>query len=156
MDIDWGNFLFSFNGRLNRAKYWLWVLIYVVVAIVVGVIVYAIDAPMITGILNFAVGIALLVSGLAIATKRLHDRGKSAWWLLVFYLVPGVLIGVGVGLSLGSALSGGDSGLGIMGYVLSLAGLAIVIWAFIELGCLRGTVGPNQYGPDPLDAALAR
>ena len=136
MDIDWGNFLFSFNGRLNRAKYWLWVLIYVVVAIVVGVIVYAIDAPMITGILNFAVGIALLVSGLAIATKRLHDLGKSAWWLLVFYLVPGVLIGVGVGLS--------------------LAGLAIVIWAFIELGCLRGTVGPNQYGPDPLGAALAR
>ena len=24
-------------------------------------------------------------------TKRLHDRDKSAWWLMVFYLVPGVL-----------------------------------------------------------------
>jgi uncharacterized membrane protein YhaH (DUF805 family) len=23
------------------------------------------------------------------------------------------------------------------------------LWVFVELGCLRGTVGPNQYGPDP-------
>jgi uncharacterized membrane protein YhaH (DUF805 family) len=28
--------------------------------------------------------------------------------------------------------------------------MAIVIWAFVELGCLPGTSGPNQYGPDPL------
>src|SRR6266487_727368 len=30
-------------------------------------------------------------------------------------------------------------------------GLAISVWAFVELGCLRGTPGPNRYGPDPLD-----
>ena len=39
--------------------------------------------------------------------------------------------------------------------LVSLAGLAIVIWAFVELGCLRGTVGANQYGPDRLAAPLA-
>jgi hypothetical protein len=32
------------------------------------------------------------------------------------------------------------------------AGIAIGIWAFVELGCLRGTVGYNQYGADPLTA----
>ena len=40
--------------------------------------------------------------------------------------------------------------------MLSLAAAAIAIWAFVELGCLRGTPGPNQYGPDPLgNPALA-
>jgi uncharacterized membrane protein YhaH (DUF805 family) len=37
-----------------------------------------------------------------------------------------------------------------MGFVLHLVAFAITVWAFVELGCLRGTVGPNQYGPDPL------
>jgi uncharacterized membrane protein YhaH (DUF805 family) len=36
------------------------------------------------------------------------------------------------------------------GFLLHLAGFAITVWAFVELGCLRGTVGPNRYGPDPL------
>ena len=36
--------------------------------------------------------------------------------------------------------------------VLSLASLAISIWAIVELGCLKGTTGPNMYGPDPLPA----
>jgi uncharacterized membrane protein YhaH (DUF805 family) len=40
-----------------------------------------------------------------------------------------------------------------MGFVLHLVGFAITVWAFVELGCLRGTVGPNQYGPDPLEPA---
>jgi uncharacterized membrane protein YhaH (DUF805 family) len=28
------------------------------------------------------------------------------------------------------------------------------IWALIWFGCLRGTVGPNQYGPDPLEGRV--
>jgi hypothetical protein len=32
-----------------------------------------------------------LLWGFSITTERLHDRDKSAWWLVVFYLVPGVL-----------------------------------------------------------------
>ena len=26
------------------------------------------------------------------------------------------------------------------------------VWSFVECGCLRGTVGPNRFGPDPLAA----
>ena len=36
-----------------------------------------------------------------------------------------------------------------------LAMLAVGIWALVELGCLRGTVGPNRHGPDPLAAQPA-
>jgi uncharacterized membrane protein YhaH (DUF805 family) len=81
--------------------------------------------------------ILLIWPGLAIAAKRLHDRNKSAWWLLVFYVLPGVLNSIG-------------QGLGDLVVVFSLAGAAISIWALIELGFLRGTPGPNDYGPDPL------
>jgi uncharacterized membrane protein YhaH (DUF805 family) len=34
--------------------------------------------------------------------------------------------------------------------VLHVISFAISVWAFVELGCLLGTVGPNRYGPDPL------
>jgi uncharacterized membrane protein YhaH (DUF805 family) len=81
--------------------------------------------------------VPLVWVGLAVATKRLHDRDKSAWWLLLFYALPAVLGNVG------------DAAGGIGG-MLSLVGVAISIWAMVELGFLRGTPGPNRYGPDPL------
>jgi uncharacterized membrane protein YhaH (DUF805 family) len=36
------------------------------------------------------------------------------------------------------------------GELFRLGGNAISIWAFVELGFLRGTPGTNRYGPDPL------
>jgi uncharacterized membrane protein YhaH (DUF805 family) len=33
---------------------------------------------------------------------------------------------------------------------LRLVAFAITVWAFVELYCLRGTTGPNRFGPDPL------
>jgi uncharacterized membrane protein YhaH (DUF805 family) len=38
-------------------------------------------------------------------------------------------------------------------FVFAIAGFAISIWALVELGFLRGTSGPNDYGPDPLASA---
>jgi uncharacterized membrane protein YhaH (DUF805 family) len=34
--------------------------------------------------------------------------------------------------------------------LLGVLAPVIAIWAFVELGCLRGSVGNNQHGPDPL------
>jgi uncharacterized membrane protein YhaH (DUF805 family) len=50
-------------------------------------------------------------------------------------------------------LSGIGNMAGDASFVFSLAGFAISIWACVELGCLRGTAGPNRYGPDPLASA---
>ena len=38
---------------------------------------------------------------------------------------------------------------GVLDYLFGIAGLIIGIWFLVELGFLRGTIGPNQYGPDP-------
>src|ERR1700736_3223763 len=49
-----------------------------------------IAAPLLV-VMVVVVLIPWLLWGASFATRRLHDRDKSAWWLVVFYLVPGVL-----------------------------------------------------------------
>ena len=138
--------LFLFQGRLNRQPYWL-----TTIAIIVTIILLVIFAVTTAGegelaaggfilLLPFILYIPMLWIGLALGAKRLHDRGKSAWWLVVFYVVPGILSGV-------------SSQIGMAGVVLGLVSFGVSIWAFVELGCLRGTRGPNRYGPDPLAQA---
>ena len=144
-----GNLLFTFKGRINRAKYWLAMLIWCVVWAAVlgagfgGEMGAGFGGEMIAGnagAILIAIILLLLVtsgvSGVAVGIKRLHDRDKSGWWLLIFYLLPAVFDGIGRG--------------GVP--ALSLVAFAISIWGFVELGCLRGTDGPNTYGPDPLEA----
>ena len=156
--MNWGHFLFGFAGRINRAKYWLWVLLYFIAAIIIAAVVYAAHASnalLIGGIIQVGFSIAAFVSSLAVMTKRLHDRHKSAWWLLVFMLVPSVLLGIGVGMTIHGRLAGAGGDMSGMerigGVIFSLAAAALLIWAFVELGCLRGTIGPNRFGADPLE-----
>jgi uncharacterized membrane protein YhaH (DUF805 family) len=77
-----------------------------------------------------------------VGIKRLHDRDKSGWWLLLFYLVPYLLLGP-IGWITGPER--------MLGVALAVASAAVTIWMIVEIGCRRGTVGPNQYGPDPLE-----
>src|SRR5262249_34393984 len=100
--------------------------------------------------------IVMLISYIAVLTKRLHDRNKSAMWLLVFLLVPLLLSGTSTFMSLSALMAGGDpsAALRTTGGLLSPVTLAIGFWAFVELWCLRGTVGANQYGPHPLELKL--
>jgi len=145
--MNLSDFLFSPRGRVNRAKYWLYVVVSIAIVIVLVAVATAVGMVRIsqgafpTGaiIILGIVYLILLVIGIFVGIKRLHDRDKSGWWLLVFYLVPMVL-------SWTSAILSRDG----IGAVFALGSLAISIWAFVELGCLRGTVGPNRYGPDPL------
>src|SRR5688572_3172008 len=86
---------FSFKGRINRAKYWLGILIYVIIALLMATLGFAAGESTAFQALNFIVSIAMFIGGLALGVKRLHDRDKSAWWLLLFYLVPSALFGLG-------------------------------------------------------------
>ena len=141
--MDTGNLVslfFGFQGRINRGKYWLAVCVYIAIVLVLGLLGMAMG--LLTGGLFFILAlviiyIPMIVSGIAVGIKRLHDRGKSGWWLLLFYLVPAVLSG-----------AGGAMGTGM---ILSLVSFAISIWALVELGFLRGNSGANAYGPDPLN-----
>jgi uncharacterized membrane protein YhaH (DUF805 family) len=74
-----------------------------------------------------------VVSALMVSIKRLHDRNKGDWWAILFFIVPMALNGRINGWWLGGQL--GQTADAIFHLVAS----AISIWAFIELGCLRGT-----------------
>jgi uncharacterized membrane protein YhaH (DUF805 family) len=136
--MDFSSLLFSFTGRLNRAPYWLASIGSIVAASVVGVVAFTFAGRSAVAIMLAGLVVLLLIwVTLALLTKRLHDRNKSAWWLLLFYLAPPILHAIG-------------HGIGSTGFILGLIGFGVSIWALVELGFLRGTAGPNSYGPDPL------
>jgi uncharacterized membrane protein YhaH (DUF805 family) len=142
--VNLASLLLRFDGRINRAKYWLATLIYAMVNLLLALFDRVWDQSVGFEALSFVINIGVFVSGLAVGTKRLHDRDRSAWWLLLFYFLPSVLlVWILIDVDIGSNVT--------LRYVsLLLALLIIWIWQIVELGCLRGTIGPNAYGPDPL------
>jgi uncharacterized membrane protein YhaH (DUF805 family) len=139
-------FMFGASGRINRAKYWKSMLIFGIAGLLVAVILMTaagLAAPLFI-VAATVVFIPWLIWGFAIHTERLHDRDKSAWWLVVFYLMPGLL-----GYFTNPRLFNGVAGVALY-YALALVALALTIWGFVEIGCLRGTTGSNRYGPNPL------
>ena len=145
--MDWGHLFFKFDGRVNRARFWIAALVFAVINVVLAILGYVMDQSVVFQALNSMLGIVILISSIAVGVKRLHDRNKSGWYLLLFYLVPSVLVVIGV--LIGAFVE--DST--IIATVLGLLAFAIAVWAFIEMGCLRGTIGINQYGPDPVAPA---
>ena len=135
--------LFLFHGRLNRQPYWLITIAITIVMMLLVLFAWAMGADDEVAVSSAAVVIIVMLCiplawiGLAVSAKRLHDRDKSAWWLVVFYLVPAILGTIAYFL-------------GMAGVVLHLVSFGIFVWAFVEIGCLRGTRGANRYGPNPL------
>ena len=127
---------FDFKGRMNRGKYWL-VTVANTFIIVAAILIAIVTDSWALGVLAGLIFLVLIMSGIAAGVKRLHDRNKSAWWLLLFYLVPSILQAAG-------------NHAPDIGLVFGLIGFAVSAWAFVELGCLRGSIGGNPYGPDPV------
>lgn len=77
-----------FEGRAGRAEYWWFFLANLIISLVLQAIAGASDALF---ILALVYSLAVLIPGLAVAVRRLHDTNKSGWWILIS-LVP--LVGV--------------------------------------------------------------
>ena len=77
---NWNNF----SGRTRRSGLWYVVLANILISLVFGIL------TALLGFFAFLSGLyslAFLVPGIALSVRRLHDIGKSGWWLLI-YLVP--------------------------------------------------------------------
>ncbi len=118
--MDWKHFLFSFEGRIGRSRYWMFTIAVVVVLgalAVVGGVAVPTDpnaAPTgMTGMLMLITVLALAVIWpvLAVQAKRWHDVDKSAWWILI-------------------------------GLVPAIGGLIALVFN----GFVGGTPGPNRFG----------
>jgi uncharacterized membrane protein YhaH (DUF805 family) len=84
----WKNYI-NFQGRARRKAYWMFVLFNIIAVIVLGLIegTLGLSGQNGYGILTGLYSLAIILPGLAVAARRLHDTGRSAWWLLIG-LVP--------------------------------------------------------------------
>ncbi|MEZ2221620.1 DUF805 domain-containing protein [Rhizobium sp. RCC_161_2] len=122
----------TFSGRASRSEFWWFQLFYLLVALAIGLtaaLTGAVsnleDGPSSLFIALAVIGglfaLAVFLPQLAVQVRRFHDRNISGWWYL--------------GLCI----------LSMIPYVGFIAGIAIFV-----ITVLRGTEGPNKFGPDPL------
>ncbi|WP_017461830.1 DUF805 domain-containing protein [Dyella ginsengisoli] len=69
----------DFEGRARRQEYWMFTLVNILAAIVVGVIGAIIHLRMLGSLYSLAV----LLPGIAVTVRRLHDTDRSGWWILI-------------------------------------------------------------------------
>jgi uncharacterized membrane protein YhaH (DUF805 family) len=68
----------DFNGRASRSEYWWWFLF---------VFLTTVAASMVSETVSGLFSLAILLPGLAVGARRLHDINKSGW-LQLLYLIP--------------------------------------------------------------------
>ena len=138
------NLLFGYDGRIGRLYGLLGFLAFVaIVGFLSGI---AEDVTVGTGDIGRYVAFVFIVgTGLwmhsAVMIKRLHDRDKSAAWYLIYGVAPLGFFIAAIYLWTVRAIE-----VASILFVLSIVGL---IWAIVELGFMRGTPGPNRFGPAP-------
>ena len=82
----------AFSGRASRAEYWKFMLIYVVILLIaqaldVGLFPHTVDETGMGGTITTIVTILLFLPAFTAQIRRLHDIGKSGWWIL-WQIVP--------------------------------------------------------------------
>lgn len=118
---SWVQFFLSPTGRVSRRQYWLH---FVLPLWAIGVAVVIVEALLgqqgtspaggyAPGWMYDLYAVAFLWPTVAVAIKRIHDRGRSGWFWLVL-LIP-----------------------------------VVQLWPWFEISFLKGTEGPNRFGPDP-------
>jgi uncharacterized membrane protein YhaH (DUF805 family) len=167
MDWAWLSWLlFSFKGRIQRLYFWLTSLVVGVVTSMVsstlesvaqsfgfGFIdpdIQAFEPSVLLGGLLSVVGVLNVWINFALAAKRLHDRGRSGWWLLAPTLT--LLIAIAFAFVTFSRPAGEREPWNTIGIIFVFGTAALGLWLFFEIGFFRGAHGPNRFGPDPLAA----
>lgn len=128
--------LANFPDRIGRSQWWLGMAI--IGAIISGALAVGGDH---NALIMIGAAVASLAIFIPITIARLHDRNHSVESAFTCLLIVSVLAKL-----IWRALETEHRW-----WAIAVAGASLAIWAVIELGILRGTVGRNPYGPDPLD-----
>lgn len=123
--------LFGFEGRIPRRTYWMWSLI--------------------TGF-GFGIVISIIMTTMMFTvTSTVESGGEPSSSVAVLPMIIVILlyipyVWIAFALQVKRWHDRNKSG---WWWLIALVPLVGGIWAFIEVGCLRGTIGQNEYGPDP-------
>ena len=82
----------GFSGRAPRSEYWFWTLFVILVSIVAVILDAAIFPYRQVSPFNAITSIILLLPGIAVSVRRLHDMDHTGWWLLIALTGIGAII----------------------------------------------------------------
>lgn len=125
----------TFSGRARRSEFWWFYLFNVLVNIVLGLI----NVKIITSLWS----LAILLPSLAVTVRRLHDTGKSGWYILI-PIVVAIIACVIIVLAEAS----------VAGMIIAYAMIIVVMILYIIWLVKDSQPGDNQYGPNPKDVTV--
>ena len=145
----------TFEGRARRKEYWmftLFIVVFVVVTMLLDILLFGAtpDNPTSPRYLTTLYGLFVFLPTLTVVVRRLHDIGRSGWWLAGYYgvaFVCTILMMIGSVLMLG----GKGSGMALTGVgfaVLMITAVWMIVWM-----CFDSQAGENKYGPNPKQIA---
>ena len=143
--MDYAHLLFSFDGRLSRARY----LVVQLAHLTFWLLLWLKSPFQQWQLLQAAALIAMHWINAATTAKRLHDRDRSGWWAIAVLIVNPlsyVYYGLFFGLYFGVDVPVVQEMLLLM-FAVTLS--VLQTWIIIELFFMIGTDGLNRFGPDP-------
>lgn len=89
----------TFSARAPRAEYWFYTLFVLLVSIALGFVDLIIDPSLVEetdplksiGVASGIFSLVTLIPGMAVSVRRLHDVGRSGWWLLLILTIIGLI-----------------------------------------------------------------
>lgn len=143
------------DGRLSRKEWWIGVVGLIIASIILGMV----GLGGASGWGQLIAYVILFYPGWCIGIKRRQDRDNNATDFKVLMGLSGLLTllqALGIGVTMtdmgnGIVMPTPDMWMSVLYLLLGIFG----IYMLVQLGFLRGTPGPNSYGPDPLGYAAA-
>ena len=162
----------AFAGRAPRSEFWWFMLVQGIIGVVASVLSGVVSDSI--GLLWTLYFLVTVIPSIAVSIRRLHDTGRSAWWLAmgavpatfaiilvmggIYLLALGCLVGFLVGFI--EVFTGGSDaaefwGLCWLGYLSVVFGLLLIIPSsilaivLVVLLALPSDTGGNKYGPQP-------
>jgi uncharacterized membrane protein YhaH (DUF805 family) len=139
--MDWVFLYNSFEGRIGRKTFWIAVAVLSVAEIAAHFIAEQIQGDRLSAIVD----LAFVYPEFAVAVKRAHDRNMPILFLIAFFAASAVLDLLTV-----LEMSGTDDQPSAVSVLIAVPFSILALFLLVELGFRRGTLGPNENGPDPL------
>ena len=151
----WSNYT-NFKGRTPRSGYW-WVALFL---ILISLVLFVVDLQAFSAIwpadllaqglgpLSILFILVVFLPNFTLTVRRLHDTGRSGWWLL-FPLLPTAVLGLTIPREIPADGLTTFGDLGLVSQILSIAGTVGLVVVFIFY-LQKSQPGENKYGPNPL------
>lgn len=142
---------FTFSGRARRSEYWWFYLFTILLGFAAGII----DVLLGTGsddigIFGTIASLVTLIPSLSAQVRRLHDTGRSGWWIGGAFIAV-IIFGIMIAGAMGVTATSSDSFSLTFAIAIIVFAIAFLIWGITMLVfmCQDSDQGTNKYGPSP-------